>query len=67
MGELIDLDAYRRRKHRGLPRLATSRGCEPSTSPSTPDPSAPDGYRLGLPKPSKPSKHPDDPDAPEPA
>lgn len=70
MGELIDLEAYRRRKHRGLPRLATSRGCEPPASPSAPGPSAPDGYRLGLPKPSKPSKpakHPDDPDAPEPA
>lgn len=59
MGKLIDLDAYRRRKQRGLPRLATSRDREPPVSPGAPDIS-----RLGLPK---PPDRPDDPDAPEPA
>ena len=59
MGKLIDLDAYRRRKQRGLPRLATSRDPEQPASPT-----APDSARLGLPK---PPERPDDPDAPEPA
>ena len=59
MGELIDLDAYRRRKHRGLPRLATSRDAD---APASTRPS--DSPRLGLPK---PPERPDDPDAPEPA
>jgi hypothetical protein len=59
MGELIDLDAYRRRKQRGLPRLATSR------DPDVPKgPSQTDTRRLGLPK---PPERTDDPDAPEPA
>jgi hypothetical protein len=60
MGELIDLDAYRRRKQGGLPRLATSREVAPSKVP----PKAPETRRLGLPK---PPDRPDDPDAPEPA
>jgi hypothetical protein len=59
MGELIDLDAYRRRKQGGLPRLATSREIETPKSPRSPD-----TYRLGLPK---PPDRPDDPEAPEPA
>ena len=59
MGQLIDLDAYRRRKLGGLPRLATSREPEPAdpTRPSPPN-------RLGLPK---PPDRADDPDTPEPA
>ena len=69
MGKLIDLDAYRRRKQRGLPRLATSRDSEHPAGPSAPDSgapdsSAPDSSRLGLPN---PPERPDDPDAPEPA
>ena len=74
MGKLIDLDAYRRRKQRGLPRLATSRDSEHPAGPSAPDSGAPnrgapdsrarDSSRLGLPN---PPERPDDPDAPEPA
>ena len=63
MGELIDLDAYRRRKHRGLPRLATSRDTETPARPSESHRPS-DSHRLGLPKPPDRS---DDPDAPEPA
>jgi hypothetical protein len=59
MGELIDLEAYRRRKQGGLPRLATPRDPAPPGGPR-----GPDGYRLGLPK---PPQRPDDRDAPEPA
>ncbi|MBK1670343.1 hypothetical protein CKO28_20170 [Rhodovibrio sodomensis] len=62
MGKLIDLDAYRRRKQRGLPRLATSRDAD---APASPRPS--DSYRLGLPNPPERPGRPDDPDAPEPA
>ena len=64
MGKLIDLDAYRRRKQRGLPRLATSRDSEHPAGPSAPDSSSRDSSRLGLPN---PPERPDDPDAPEPA
>jgi hypothetical protein len=56
MGELIDLDAYRRRKQHGLPRLASSRDRD--------EPRPSDNHRLGLPK---PPDRPEDPDAPEPA
>jgi hypothetical protein len=59
MGELIDLDAYRRRKHGGLPRLAASRDGDTPKAPRSSD-----SNRLGLPK---PPERPDDPDAPEPA
>jgi hypothetical protein len=59
MGELIDLDAYRRRKQGGLPRLAASREADAPKSPPQSD-----TRRLGLPK---PPDRPDDPDAPEPA
>ena len=56
MGELIDLEAYRRRKLGGLPRLAASRHTDGRESPRSPD-----SPRSGLPK--QPDC-PNDPDAP---
>ncbi|MBK1698763.1 hypothetical protein [Rhodovibrio salinarum] len=59
MGELIDLDAYRRRKQRGLPRLATIRDPDKANGPRPAE-----NPRPRFPKLPEP---PDDPDPPEPA
>lgn len=63
MGQLIDLEAYRRRKARGLPRLATSRDPDaPAERPHRRDAGSPPP--PALPRPSD-RRGDDDPDAPD--